>query len=1238
MTKRFWEAKVRLRQLPLTVQEKAYLMIAKRLQMQMGDEKSEEGSASIIDKEDENSFSLSRPLDLFENEGNNSDYKLAKNLRRAFSYSVELKKAEDPEKIMAALVRALYHPEKGINPVDKPVDPDNARNEIQEKIEKADRLDFVLSNDEPYEVVIKANGHTIAGLMPQDAKKNFYFANVEPPPRDPLFAQKFVADINSSDGAEGALNLALVLASEPLPDWQMQVANYRTHNTLDEVFDLVIANPQYLDNVNYLIRFVKIMNKTPFGETFGDVPIVDKTFIENSMPLLEKLINEAIENGQIRRATALIYMISHAYRMNGYNPPQAIDTFMRQALSKLDHPNLSPSEKVDAAVFIVSHFSNDLKGRDLTKIDALNDPKVLGKLLSAIGLLSQGGASASIPFLVTGGMEWARTVFKPYLDAHPELMQGALNELGKGLNIRAEESWKKDSENPDILRQGNSSYDLLNFRWIEVNGKVQSGYVTKLPPEIFNNPDYKALFKGGAREASLSSTSVAGVFLYKFIENDEEISLYFTPGTGALVIEKENEQYVGHDVKLGAIFRSKNDPTKGSARRGQEKFEIAFKGNKIESIKTEEGDWVVNDPKLSLAFRCVHSNELFFCANPKNPQKITNVRIPSQNIALLREKNDWEVVGGPDDRLRWNPDAELNPKLKSVLLDLNRPIEAIGIPLFDEATGSTHLLVFPDGKTATKITFKAEGGIETSATGYLYLAKLYLSQKQYEKAALYIDKARGAREANKRDLELLRRVADDIREIPVTSARSALLKIKAELTVKKVERERTGKTEFGKEAFFKDREYLSSLYAQYKRYVEKSPVAVKGEAIEKMEERVYKFGLNGEEIQDFIAYLRPETDKKIRPANRIEAKEEQFRYFLARIDSKNLKDEEISAILKSQNFDQRIISHFFEIWNYVISHPNVEIGEAFLYATAPSKDLDVARRLILLAKENEASPYNLDDLRKVHKALPSFSLTKRLKGPVLEPILKSLAEPFLRLEAREERVNFLDIEKIDKNRLGPDVSAYLENPDHFEALKKEKFTSIEQFSRYVSDKIKLNLSEIARKFELNQSIRQLEEKARIATADWKNKERADLIGYTPFNPSGFKENTGNRITPDQIDLYAAKLNVKSESAQNKLRDRVEVQDKVVDPDKLDRLRQEIRERKISLDNEAGALKDAIIDKVFKADRKEMPLKMRQLLKAYEKGEKEALFEGILDAYQTNIPLGSENENDILNYRLHKTES
>ncbi len=771
-----------------------------------------------------------------------------------------------------------------------------------------------------------------------------------------------------------------------------------------------------------------------------------------------------------------------------------------------------------------------------------------------------------------------------------------------------------------------------------MNGKVQSGYVTKLPPEIVNNADYKALFKGGEREASLSSTSVAGVFLYKFSENDEEISLYFTPGTGALVIEKEGEQYVGHDAKLGAIFRDKSDPSKGTAKRGGEKFDIAFKGNKIDSIKTEEDDLVVNDPKLSSAFRCVNSNELFFCADPKNPQKITNVRMPSQNIALLRDKKDWEVVGGPYDRLRWNPDNELNPKLKSMLLDLNMPIEALGIPLIDETTGSTQLLVFPDGKTATKIIFKAEGGIETSATGYLYLAKLYLSQKQYEKAALYMDKARGAREANKKDLELLKTVANEIREIPVTSARSALLKIKAELTVKKVERERTGKTEFGKASFIKDREYLSSLYAQYKRYVEKSPVAVKSEAVEKMEERVYKFGLNGEEIQDFIAYLRPVPDKEIKQANQIEAKEEQFRYFFARMDSKTLKDEEINALLKSQNFDKRLVSHFFEIWNYVISHPNVEIGEAFLYAAAPSKDLDVARRLILLAKANEAPVYDLDDLRQVHKALPSFSLTKKLKGPVIEPMLKGLSEPFLMLEAKEEKVKFIDLKKIDLSRLGPDVKAYLENRDNLEALEKEKFTSIEQLSKFVSDKINLDLNEAARKIELNQSITKLEEKTKTKSADWKNKEKVELASYTPFNPTGFKENTGNRITPNQVDLYAAKLKVKSESAQNKLRERVEVQDKVVDPNKLDSIRQEIKERKSSLDNEAGVLKDAIIDKLLKGDRKEMPLKLRQLLKTYEKGEKEALFEMILDAYQTNVPLGSEIENDILNYLLLKTES
>lgn len=1238
MTKGYWEAKVKLNQLPLTIQEKAYVMIAKRVQMQMGDIDEKFRYADRfkeVDQEDEVQFYDKQTLEHFSVEGNNSNLHVAHNLQLAFSDLYIKKQAGNPEIIMAALVRSLYHSEKSINPIDEPVSKEVAKSELDERLKDASRLDFNVSGENEVTVINKATQAPIAKLMPNEKEVKFYFSDVPKPEVNEQFAQMFVPDLNEGHSTEDALNSALVFAGDPTLKWQLESMNYARNNSFDEVFDLVIANPHYLELTESLIRIIKVLNKEPFGARIKFE--LDETYINNTYPLLKNLIDESIKNGQLKRASALLYMISHMYIQAGKSPPAEINAYMLQVLDKFNSVNLSPSEKIDTAAFIVSHFSNDISGRDLNKIEALKDPAVAGKLLNAISVLSLGVGSATIPFLATGGMEWARVALKPYLDSNPDLKQAALIELGNGLKIKQEGLWKNDPDNPDEVRQGNSSYDLLNFRWVEVNGVMQSGLSTKLPQGILSHPDYQTLFKGKDFNAGLSSTTNPAVYLYKIHEDGKEISLFFNPGDGTLVIEKEGYQYVGYDSTFGAIFRNKANPEAGFAERNKQTFDVAFSENKIHSIETEEGYVVVNDPILNEAFSSLDSRQVVFCSDPSNPKKITNIRILGQGIELVRDENGWKVEGGPFDRLVWKPEADLNPKLKSSLLELNMPIEKMGLPLFDENTGHTQLIVFPDGMAATRISFKAEGGVETSTTGYLYLAKLYLEKKQYEKAALYIDKAKGAREANSKDLELLKRIANEIHEIPVTSARSALLKIKAELAVIKVERERVGKSEFNDEKFIERRNYVSGLYDQYKRYAEKSPVYPTGQNLNNIEEKVYKLGLNGEEIHDFIAYFKPEVKKETKVADQVQVTQKEFRYLFARMDAKRLKEEEIKSVLNSATFDKRVISHFFEIWNYVLEHPDAEIGNSFLYAAAPNNEMDLARRLILSAKENKAPAFDLNQLDAVYKLLPSFSLTRKYKGPLVDSSLEALAMPFRGIKLKEKEDPVIDIAKIDLNRLGPDVKAYLENPENMKLAREQKFSSLSQLSKFVKDKAQLDMNESARKIELNQAIQKLESKKAVRVP-WEESEPAKLGKYTSFSPGGFKDNLGHKISPEQVDNYAAGLKVQNKAALNKIRSRVEVQNKIVDASQMDNLRDEIRERKLQLDHSANTIKDNIIANIVKADRAQFPLKLRQLLKAYEKGEKEVLFDAILDAYQTNAPLGKDIENDILNYLLLKTEA
>lgn len=493
-----------------------------------------------------------------------------------------------------------------------------------------------------------------------------------------------------------------------------------------------------------------------------------------------------------------------------------------------------------------------------------------------------------------------------------------------------------------------------------------------------------------------------------------------------------------------------NHPSTGVCFLGQSsqndrtltKFNLAFDSSgRLASVRSIDGMEVVNDAQLSQTLACLPKDQIIFLKTP-GANEVSQIRFLNQTVYLARNAaNRWILRG--NDQLKgaeWVMGEERGNFTNTLLRGLGLHVEHIGFTVRKEDT--TYLLVWPQAvKTLRahkvrvveferhyhlnpplKITISEGGEITSSAGGYLELAYQFAIKHLYAKAAYYIEQARQGKIETKKELRLIRIIERHFKTLPVTSARSALVRLKALLEIRQIMSEQNQRVSTPRWAkFLASAEEIQSVYTLYQTFLQRSPFPNKANYFNDNERDI---SLNGEELEELrhinnesLSFAVSELARDLRSIRFDFPSIPEIEFILPFL-LMDMQRPSTPPLLENIRLSEAwVIERFFEVYNFIITNEitphqlqplfghiqgldQLAISEKLeildqrtISADAFEKikilRLDVARRILLaVASKNmpprtaQRSPLPLNNLIAMKNQIPQGILSASWRGSI----------------------------------------------------------------------------------------------------------------------------------------------------------------------------------------------------------------------------------------------------------------
>lgn len=423
-------------------------------------------------------------------------------------------------------------------------------------------------------------------------------------------------------------------------------------------------------------------------------------------------------------------------------------------------------------------------------------------------------------------------------------------------------------------------------------------------------------------------------------------------------------------------------------------FVLFFHQGFLEKVQTPSGKWLVPSNQDYEDVICpLQKNKVFFARSLKE-HYISEINLPSAGITLTRQdKTDlWTFQDG----MIWRAGGLSTPLFSQVRV-FGKHFEQFGLIAENTSSKEYRLLLWPHrleqldgqlhidkgetGDACLIIRYDDEGTIiKGSVEAFLYMAYLYTFFKDYQKASYYLKQCHRAGLSKSGEFQLLKQLSSLFKLMPGQSLRNVVLRLKAELLIRKIAREFIQKFDPSPwQELVEDAQNVASLFSIYLQQKKRSLSGDERFTEEALAKEVDLEAVELEELrliqkESLLAYMTAAEPKQAFWVEKIDFEEfkNQFHAVLVRM-KKPAKHFDLAMMhpLRVQN----VVDHFFELWNFIIDKHLETSDLLFLFAPAEKSLKDIVNQEKMTL--HDTLMYTLNLCRKVLLALASLPKERR---------------------------------------------------------------------------------------------------------------------------------------------------------------------------------------------------------------------------------------------------------------------
>jgi hypothetical protein len=420
-------------------------------------------------------------------------------------------------------------------------------------------------------------------------------------------------------------------------------------------------------------------------------------------------------------------------------------------------------------------------------------------------------------------------------------------------------TWTANPEKPYIFTSGLKVIDVSRG---DAKREFSRTATTKLPESIFKHPCYQKIFGNSRPTVEIAVENSRTICTW--VEENRKFRLLFDPSISkpenqlTISFEEGSSLYTFCETKMSGtaglssqvqrhgIWRDSKGQTlvlmkalldyKGNIASNPLTLKLTIEKGVIEKAITGDNKKVCDDPDGALAklFPFFPQDELFFILD-QNGHNITEVRIPNLPFSLLKTADGWRASNSPSKWLchvvaddRFMPDLGSNYRDCVLVLtnDSAKQKEYRIFPKFLRQTPIAHVRSAPPELTPNPtggpfvLKINEKGKKSGSHAAFFSLAYLAMTERNYTKAAEWIELAKREGSVDPKDLSFLKSLVTELPNLPQTTFRAQAALLKFQIALKKTLQEQYYVPEFeslSANDFLKETDHFIKLFLQYEK-------------------------------------------------------------------------------------------------------------------------------------------------------------------------------------------------------------------------------------------------------------------------------------------------------------------------------------------------------------------------------------------------------------------------------------
>lgn len=749
----------------------------------------------------------------------------------------------------------------------------------------------------------------------------------------------------------------------------------------------MVSNPQ----VRSLLDLV-FTETEQYTHLFSNLDQV--SIFTNYMARLQSVIQSQLDAGQLENAGFLMHLAQR---------PRMFSTRLDETISKkLGRDNIDKlmnKAKEAKKLDVVKQFQIEFEMFDHPTADAVKkwlptmNAEKIKELLQYKNQIQSCPEGKITPFVRMGMLKWIDEVLNPtlidFLYKNQDIRNEVLTQLAKvehsaiGVGIR----WSlKDEKIPFIYTDESRRYEI-NLLESSVDLPL------KIPDQVFERfPELKRLV-ASCKEFKSARGNNEGEVVFSFVASDRaSYEVHYIETTGQMILCRSFQMEDGESrwyqkispaeasFEGAAIARDLgiwldiDDPRKGIVLLDSLPHKFPF--NQIEIDLNEDGTFKKGyvregSHKFEIDFSSKEYKEGFPFATPARciylPEK-QQLFFLDKGMIAKRVDDHWEIEQ-PSHLATLTTRSRTETVTKRSKKRVERIAKALGpeMAMHVHSASSDRILMWPHqiSRTATgavsvhpatsltessklpliEVTFNEDGGLESSAAGFMYMAYAFMQKRDYSLAHKMLVLAQRSRLETSSEKELFAHIAALIRKENPKTTRSIACQLTSEVALIEIEKQQLTQNLFSPAArtvYFEHVQRLSRMFGTY---------LSRREDAEKEKLDAHGYSLSPEILEKCLAFRR-ECFASVLSVGRVAAAPAGIPYTFKAVEPMDFSAEVISHIATYAEFledgvteppkvspltSEHVLKYFCYYYNLLVSGELLIDDAPFLFDTLAEK-------------------------------------------------------------------------------------------------------------------------------------------------------------------------------------------------------------------------------------------------------------------------------------------------------------